>query len=162
MELPSIFYPGQLMDKCTICTVVIERRCYVKNTARFKPLVFLLLKGSLTRDIRLHVFFMNQCPPGPPSIPLEPNFFENSRRYSRINVYHRCQPVLRIRIRDPGSGAFLTPGSEIRNRFFPDPGSRIPDPKPIPSNRVMSSQSGNVVTCTINFLCGIALLFMKI
>jgi hypothetical protein len=32
---------------------------------------------------------------------------------------------------DPGSGAFLTPGSGIRNRFFPDPGSRISDPKPI-------------------------------
>ncbi len=32
---------------------------------------------------------------------------------------------------DPGSGTFLTPGSGIRNRFFPDPGSRIPDPKPI-------------------------------
>ncbi len=29
---------------------------------------------------------------------------------------------------DPGSGAFLTPGSGIRNRFFPDPGSRIPNP----------------------------------
>jgi hypothetical protein len=29
MELPS--YPGQLMDKCTICTVFKERRCYVKN-----------------------------------------------------------------------------------------------------------------------------------
>ncbi len=31
---------------------------------------------------------------------------------------------------DPGSGAFLTPGpgSGIRNRFFPDPGSRISDP----------------------------------
>jgi hypothetical protein len=28
---------------------------------------------------------------------------------------------------DPGSGAFLTPESGIRNRFFPDPGSRIPD-----------------------------------
>jgi hypothetical protein len=30
----------------------------------------------------------------------------------------------------PGSGAFLTPGSGIRNRFFriPDPGFRIPDP----------------------------------
>ncbi len=34
---------------------------------------------------------------------------------------------------DPGSGVFLTPGpgSGIRNRFFPDPGSRIPDPKTI-------------------------------
>ena len=27
----------------------------------------------------------------------------------------------------PGSGAFLTPGSRIRNRFFPDPGSLIPN-----------------------------------
>jgi hypothetical protein len=34
-------------------------------------------------------------------------------------------------VADPGSGAFLTPGSGIRNRFFSDPGSRIPDPKPI-------------------------------
>ncbi len=32
---------------------------------------------------------------------------------------------------DPGSGAFLTPGSGIRDRFFADPGSRIPDPKTI-------------------------------
>jgi hypothetical protein len=46
-----------------------------------------------------------------------------------------CQPVMRIRIRDPvlfwpldpGSGAFLTPGSGIRNRFIPDPESRIPN-----------------------------------
>jgi hypothetical protein len=38
---------------------------------------------------------------------------------------------IRIRIRDPGSGDFSTPGSGIRNRFFPDPGSRIPDPKSI-------------------------------
>ena len=38
--------------------------------------------------------------------------------------------VLRIRIRDRGSGAFLTPGPGIQNRFFPDPGSRIPDPNP--------------------------------
>ncbi len=36
-----------------------------------------------------------------------------------------------LRIRDSGSGAFLTPGSRIRKRFFPDPGSRISDPKPI-------------------------------
>jgi hypothetical protein len=27
-------------------------------------------------------------------------------------------------VADPGSGAFLTPGSGIRNRFFPDPGSQ--------------------------------------
>jgi hypothetical protein len=29
---------------------------------------------------------------------------------------------------DPESVAFLTPGSGIRNGFFPDPGSRNPDP----------------------------------
>ncbi len=34
-------------------------------------------------------------------------------------------------VADPGSGAFLTPGSGIRNRFFLDPGSRILDPNPI-------------------------------
>ncbi len=39
--------------------------------------------------------------------------------------------VISVADPDPGSGAFLTPGSGIRNRFFPDPGSRIPDPKTI-------------------------------
>jgi len=35
-----------------------------------------------------------------------------------------------IIVADPGSGAFLTPGpgSGIRNRFFPDSGSRESDP----------------------------------
>jgi hypothetical protein len=33
-------------------------------------------------------------------------------------------------VADPGSGAFLTPGtgSGIRNRFIPDLGSQIPNP----------------------------------
>jgi hypothetical protein len=31
-------------------------------------------------------------------------------------------------VADPGSGALLNPGSGIQNRFFPDPGSRIPNP----------------------------------
>jgi hypothetical protein len=53
-------------------------------------------------------------------------FCKNVRWQLKINFLFRW-PVLRIR--DPGSGAFLTPGSGIRNRFFPDPGSRIPDPK---------------------------------
>jgi hypothetical protein len=30
-----------------------------------------------------------------------------------------------LRIRDPGLGAFFSPGSGIRNRFIPDPGSWI-------------------------------------
>ncbi len=36
--------------------------------------------------------------------------------------------VLRIRIRDQGSGAFLTPGSGIGFFRIPDLGSRIPRP----------------------------------
>jgi hypothetical protein len=52
------------------------------------------------------------------------------KEVSKANVVF--VPVLRSRIRDPGSGAFLTPGlgSGIRNRFFrnPDLGSRIPTP----------------------------------
>jgi hypothetical protein len=39
-----------------------------------------------------------------------------------------CLAVLRIRM---GYGAFLTPGSGIRNRLLPGVGSRIPDPKSI-------------------------------
>jgi hypothetical protein len=36
--------------------------------------------------------------------------------------------MLRIHIRDPGSGAVFTPGSKSGISF---PGSRIPDPKPL-------------------------------
>jgi hypothetical protein len=46
-----------------------------------------------------------------------------------IDVIHYC--CMQCTDPDPGSDAFLTPGSGIRNMFFPDPGSRIPDPKPI-------------------------------
>jgi hypothetical protein len=37
---------------------------------------------------------------------------------------------LKGNVADQGSGAFLTPGpgSGIRNKFFPDPGSWIPNP----------------------------------
>jgi hypothetical protein len=38
----------------------------------------------------------------------------------RANMTHK--PVLRIRIRDPGSGAFLTPGSGMGKKQDPDPG----------------------------------------
>jgi hypothetical protein len=42
------------------------------------------------------------------------------KEYQRIQKTSVADP-------DPGSGAFLTPGSRIQNRFFPDPGSQIPD-----------------------------------
>ncbi len=41
---------------------------------------------------------------------------------------NNCTAYLSVADPDPGSGAFLTPGSGIRYRFFPDPGSRISDP----------------------------------
>jgi hypothetical protein len=37
--------------------------------------------------------------------------------------------IVIISVADPGSGACLPQGSGIRDEFFPDPGSRIPDPK---------------------------------
>jgi hypothetical protein len=39
-------------------------------------------------------------------------------------LYKKVNCVLIIPDPDPGSGAFLTPESGIRNRFFPDPGSQ--------------------------------------
>jgi hypothetical protein len=46
------------------------------------------LKGSLARDFRLLVFFMDQFPQCP-EYPIEAfsNFYENSRRYSQLCVY---------------------------------------------------------------------------
>jgi hypothetical protein len=44
------------------------------------------LKGVRHEIFELQVFFINQCP-----IRTVLNFFENSMRYSRINVYQRCQ-----------------------------------------------------------------------
>jgi hypothetical protein len=45
----------------------------------------------------------------------------------QIRLIENVIALLSVADPDPGSGSFLTPGSGIRNRFFPDPGSRIPD-----------------------------------
>ena len=60
------------------------------------------LKGSLTRD------FWAQVSPRPISIPFGAvlNFFENSRRYSRINVYRWCKRHRR-KIYDTGDKFFI-------------------------------------------------------
>ncbi len=42
--------------------------------------------------------------------------------------YTGLAAILVSSVADPGTGAFLTPGPGIG---FPDPGSQIPDPKPI-------------------------------
>jgi hypothetical protein len=49
-------------------------------------------KGTVSRDFRLLVFFMNQFPQVPEyTIRAVSNFFENSWRYSQLKVHHRCQ-----------------------------------------------------------------------
>ncbi len=52
-----------------------------------------LLKGVWHEIFDLSFFFMNQCPPGPQVFHWGCFDFccKISRRYSRINVYHRCQ-----------------------------------------------------------------------
>ncbi len=60
----------------------------VREKLKFFPSI----KGSLTRDFRLQIFSLISVPQAPKySFGAFLNFFENSRRYSRINVYHRCQ-----------------------------------------------------------------------
>jgi hypothetical protein len=45
--------------------------------------------------------------------------------FKKIDNYRYCKHQYRQCCgSDPGSGAFLTPGSGIWNRFFPDPGSQ--------------------------------------
>ena len=41
-----------------------------------------------------------------------------------VTAYVLVSVVASVADSDPGSGVFLTPGSGIRNRFFPDPGSQ--------------------------------------
>jgi hypothetical protein len=57
-----------------------------------------LLKGMVSQDFFLPVFFMNQFSPGPLIIPLVIFFsLENSQRYLQLNVHQRCQRHLRKR-----------------------------------------------------------------
>ncbi len=53
------------------------------------------LKGTVSRNFRLLVFFTNQFPPTPQApeytIRAVSNFFENSRRYSQLKVCYRYQ-----------------------------------------------------------------------
>ncbi len=66
----------------------------------------LVLKGTVSRDFLLLVFFMNQFPPRPRVLHLDN--FENSRRYSRVKVHHRYQRHRR-QIFTPFSLALLIP-----------------------------------------------------
>ncbi len=51
------------------------------------------LKGTVPRDFRLQIFFLNQFPPSPwvyCTIRVVSDFFENSRRYSQLKVHQWC------------------------------------------------------------------------
>jgi hypothetical protein len=57
---------------------------------------------------------MNQCPPGAKySFEAVSNFFENSRRYLRMNVYHRCH--------DTGNKYFVSVNDTSNKTVFPIP-----------------------------------------
>ncbi len=67
------------------------------------------LKGTVSRDFLLLVYFMNQFPQAPEyTIRAVSNFFENSRRYSQLKVDHRYQRH-RQQILTPVSVVLLIP-----------------------------------------------------
>jgi hypothetical protein len=54
----------QIFFDFRICQKVKKKaKCVPKESEEVEGIYY--LKGSLTRDFRLQVFFMNQCPPGP-------------------------------------------------------------------------------------------------
>ncbi len=66
-----------------------QRRCPNKDR---KPICVYDIKGTVSRDFLLQVFFMNHLPQAPENnIRIISIFFENSRRYSQVKVHHRCQ-----------------------------------------------------------------------
>ncbi len=71
------------------------------------------LKGTVSRDFLLLVFFMNQFPQAPEyTIRAVSNFFENSRRYSQLKVDHRYQRH-RWKILPPVSVVLLIPVANL-------------------------------------------------
>ncbi len=72
-----------------------------------------------------YLWLMN---PAPDPTPHPSAFFSDLKNFFSYFFSYNL-PAGSVADPDPGSCAFLTPGSGIRNRFFPDPGSRIPDPR---------------------------------
>jgi hypothetical protein len=69
-------------------------------------------------------------------------------RYFPVNAVHSW-PVLRIRIRDPGSGAFLPPGSGIRIRDPDWSNGRIRDPGEV--NKICKKEVGSGIRDPVLF-----------
>jgi hypothetical protein len=60
----------------------------VKNSYGSTTLPIVGLKGTVSRDFLLQVFFMIHLPQAPDNnIRIISNFFENSRRYSKVKVH---------------------------------------------------------------------------
>ncbi len=64
----------------------------MSRNASFANLFGDTIKGTVSRDFLLLVFLWISFPPAPEyPIRTVSNFFENSRRYLRVKVHHRCQ-----------------------------------------------------------------------
>ncbi len=59
-----VFISIQQRQNFQIEIIITRQYAPYKQTGEHKPLNWESLKGSLTRDFRLQVFFRNQCPPG--------------------------------------------------------------------------------------------------
>jgi hypothetical protein len=80
------------------------------------------VSGSAKLDIRISGILVGD--PYPPPPPMHTSY--RMKTTGNIPTRLMVEAVLRIRILDPGSGAFLTPGSGIGFFRIPDLGSRIP------------------------------------
>jgi hypothetical protein len=78
---------------------MVQVKCFFKRVSFTVRAIFspryccIYLKGTVSRDFRLLVFFSWITFPQAPeyTIMVVSNFFENSRRYSQLKVCHRCQ-----------------------------------------------------------------------
>ncbi len=80
-----------LVDKRDLTLWISDIETVISAEQLAKVLYF-FIKGTVSRDFLLLVLFMNQFPPAPDyTIRAVSIFFENSRRYSQLQVCHRYQ-----------------------------------------------------------------------
>jgi hypothetical protein len=95
LKLNNTLHPSRRHNRAILNICILHRQvqffCYHHCHIHWNC-IHSKLKGSLTRDFRLHAFFMTSFPQAP-EYPVEaiPNVYENSRRYSKVKVGHRCQ-----------------------------------------------------------------------
>ncbi len=79
------------------------------------------------KSLTFNIFVGHFCPPGSGSDP-DPSHWVPVHEIE--DLWSGSKPVLRIRIRDPGLGTFLTPGSGIRDGRKSASGSGVRDEQP--------------------------------